>query len=122
MNNGRIWCVVNPSVGLPLFLGGVATIALIVHASVLSNTTWMANYWQGSSPRKAQVETTTQTVAAQVPADAPYTVNVMPVSGLEGTTAFVVTITPRTGGTVQAVSLVQRADPPPDLPPPAATR
>ncbi|NEP82323.1 MAG: light-harvesting protein, partial [Okeania sp. SIO3B3] len=30
MNQGRIWCVVNPTVGLPLFLGGVAAISLIV--------------------------------------------------------------------------------------------
>lgn len=49
MNQGRIWCVVNPTVGLPLFLGSVTTIALLVHASVLSNTTWMAKYWQGGS-------------------------------------------------------------------------
>lgn len=40
MNQGRIWCVVNPSVGLPLFLGGVAVIALLVHFAVLSNTEW----------------------------------------------------------------------------------
>lgn len=122
MNNGRIWCVVNPSVGLPLFLGGVATIALIVHASVLSNTTWMADYWQGNKPRTAKAEAPTQTVAAQVPADAPYTVTVMPVSGLDGATAFVVTITPRTGGTTQAISVVQRADPPPDHGAGAATQ
>lgn len=49
MNQGRIWCVVHPTVGLPLLLGSVTTIALIVHASVLSNTTWMAKYWQGGS-------------------------------------------------------------------------
>ena len=28
MNQGKIWLVVKPTVGLPLFLGGVATIAL----------------------------------------------------------------------------------------------
>jgi light-harvesting protein B-800-850 alpha chain len=33
MNQGRIWCVVNPTVGLPLFLGSVATISLLVHTS-----------------------------------------------------------------------------------------
>ncbi len=47
MNQGRIWCVVNPTVGLPLFLGGVLVIALLVHASVLANTDWFAAYWQG---------------------------------------------------------------------------
>ncbi|MBK5911104.1 light-harvesting protein [Rhodothalassium salexigens] len=47
MNNGKIWCVVKPSVGLPLFFGGVATIALIVHAAILSNTDWFPAYFQG---------------------------------------------------------------------------
>jgi light-harvesting protein B-800-850 alpha chain len=47
MNQGRIWCVVNPTVGLPLFLGGVALIAFIVHFAILNNTSWMAQYWGG---------------------------------------------------------------------------
>jgi light-harvesting protein B-800-850 alpha chain len=47
MNQGRIWCVVNPTVGLPLFLGSVTLIALLVHYAVLSNTDWMAAYWGG---------------------------------------------------------------------------
>ncbi len=47
MNQGRIWCVVNPTVGLPLFLGSVALIALIVHYTVLSNVTWFSAYWNG---------------------------------------------------------------------------
>ena len=46
MNQGRIWCVVNPTVGLPLFLGTVLVIALLVHYAVLSHTTWFAGYWQ----------------------------------------------------------------------------
>lgn len=47
MNQGRIWCVVQPTVGLPLFLGSVAVIAFVVHGAVLSNTTWFAAYWGG---------------------------------------------------------------------------
>jgi light-harvesting protein B-800-850 alpha chain len=47
MNQGRIWCVVKPTVGLPLFLGTVLVISLLVHYSVLSNTTWFAAFWQG---------------------------------------------------------------------------
>ncbi len=47
MNQGRIWCVVNPTIGLPLFLGAVATISLIVHYSVMSNTTWVAAFFGG---------------------------------------------------------------------------
>jgi light-harvesting protein B-800-850 alpha chain len=57
MNQGRIWCVVNPTVGLPLFIGGVAVTSLVVHASVLSHTTWFSNYWQGASAKTASVET-----------------------------------------------------------------
>ncbi len=47
MNEGKIWTVVNPNVGVPLFLGGVATISLLIHFAVLSNTTWMAAFFQG---------------------------------------------------------------------------
>jgi light-harvesting protein B-800-850 alpha chain len=45
MNQGRIWCVVHPTVGLPLLLGAVATIALIVHFAILNHTTWFPEYW-----------------------------------------------------------------------------
>jgi light-harvesting protein B-800-850 alpha chain len=47
MNQGRIWCVVSPTVGLPLLLGAVAIIAFTVHFAILNNTTWFAAYWQG---------------------------------------------------------------------------
>ena len=49
MNQGKIWLVVKPTVGLPLFLGSVALIALLVHFAVLSHTTWFAAYWNGSA-------------------------------------------------------------------------
>jgi light-harvesting protein B-800-850 alpha chain len=60
MNQGRIWTVVHPTVGLPLLLGSVTVIALLVHYAVLSNTTWFSAYWNGNA---------TATVAA--PAAAP---------------------------------------------------
>lgn len=50
MNQKEIWCVVNPSVGLPMFLGAVAVTSLIVHGAILTNTTWMGGYWQGGAP------------------------------------------------------------------------
>lgn len=52
-NQARIWLVVNPNHGLPLFLGSVATIALLVHYAVVSHTTWFAGYWQGGKTVKA---------------------------------------------------------------------
>jgi light-harvesting protein B-800-850 alpha chain len=42
-----MWLVVKPTVGLPLFLGGVVIMSLIVHYNVLSNVTWFAEFWQG---------------------------------------------------------------------------
>ena len=49
MNQGKIRTVVHPTVGLPLLLGSVTVIALLVHASLLNNTTWFASYWQGAA-------------------------------------------------------------------------
>jgi light-harvesting protein B-800-850 alpha chain len=55
MNQGRIWTVVNPTVGLPLFLGAVAVTSLLVHFAILNNTTWFAAYWNGGAKAKPAV-------------------------------------------------------------------
>ncbi len=47
MNQGRIWCVVKPTVGLPLFLGAVTLISLLVHWAVLTHVPWFAAFWAG---------------------------------------------------------------------------
>jgi len=47
MNQGRIWCVVKPTVGLPLFLGAVTTISLLVHYAILTNTEWFPAFFGG---------------------------------------------------------------------------
>ena len=47
MNQGRIWCVVQPTVGLPLFLGSVALISFVVHVAILSNTSWFPAWFGG---------------------------------------------------------------------------
>lgn len=49
MNNGRLWTVVNPSVGLPLFLGGVIVVSLIVHTAILTNTEWFPAFFSGGT-------------------------------------------------------------------------
>lgn len=49
MNQGRIWTVVKPTVGLPLLLGSVTVIAILVHYAVLSHTTWFPKYWNGKA-------------------------------------------------------------------------
>lgn len=47
MNNAKMWLVVSPSVGVPLFLGAVAVGSFAVHVAVLSNTSWVADFLSG---------------------------------------------------------------------------
>lgn len=47
MNNGRMWCVVNPTVGIPLLLGAVGLVSLTVHTAILNNTTWLPAFFGG---------------------------------------------------------------------------
>lgn len=53
MNEGRIWLYVSPNIGIPMFFAAVAIVALLVHASILNNTTWFAGYWQGAAAAEA---------------------------------------------------------------------
>lgn len=59
MNQARIWLVVKPTVGLPLFLGTVLFISLAIHYAVLSHTTWMGGYWEGGFKAKHTAAVTT---------------------------------------------------------------
>lgn len=101
MNQGKIWCVVSPNVGLPLLLGSVAVTSLIVHACVMTHTPWMSSYWSGSwRNRTSAIETNAPPIAAATPQGAPaFAVTVTPVPGAAGKTetAFVVTVTPNPG-------------------------
>lgn len=53
MNQAKMWLVVKPTVGLPLFLGTVLIISLLVHSAVLSHTTWMSAFFQGGKQKAA---------------------------------------------------------------------
>ena len=96
MNQGRIWCVVNPSVGLPLLLGSVAATSLIVHASVMTHTTWMSSYWSGSWRNRPPVAAAPRLGEATPSAAPAFAVTITPVPGLPGKagTSFVVAVTP----------------------------
>jgi light-harvesting protein B-800-850 alpha chain len=63
MNQGRIWTVVKPSVGLPLLLGSVTVIAVGVHFAVLTHTTWFGAYWEGGKVKRASLEESVSPVA-----------------------------------------------------------
>ena len=47
MNNSKMWLVVPPAVGVPVFLGAVAVGSFSVHVAVLSNTSWVSDFLSG---------------------------------------------------------------------------
>ena len=51
MNQAKIWLVVQPTVGLPLFLGTVLVISLLVHNAVISHTSWYPAFMNGGKNR-----------------------------------------------------------------------
>ena len=69
MNQGKIWRVVKPTIGVPLFLTAVAVSSFTVHYQILTHTSWLPGYLQGGNKAKA-------TAAA----DAPATVATAPTS------------------------------------------
>ena len=95
MNNGRIWCVVNPTVGLPAFLGSVALISFTVHFAVLNNTTWIGDYWKGSSKRTAKAESPTSPVAMKLDGGSQLTIQIAPGTNGDVAKQLVITVTPQ---------------------------
>ncbi|MCE8006223.1 light-harvesting protein [Aestuariivita sp.] len=47
MNNSKMWLVVKPTVGVPLFLSAVAIGSFAVHVAVLTNTSWVSDFLSG---------------------------------------------------------------------------
>ena len=50
---GKIWLVVKPSVGIPVFLGAVAVSSFAVHYALLTHTTWLPKYLNGNAQAMA---------------------------------------------------------------------
>lgn len=48
---GKMWCVVKPSVGIPLFLGACAVGSFAVHTMILNNTTWVKAFLNGNADK-----------------------------------------------------------------------
>jgi light-harvesting protein B-800-850 alpha chain len=96
MNNAKMWLVVKPTVGVPLFLTAVAVGSFAVHVAVLSNTTWVADFLSGKpiGAGSAALEQTAPPVAqaAYVPEGAQEVLVVMP----DGTTARAILQMPAT--------------------------
>jgi light-harvesting protein B-800-850 alpha chain len=68
---GKMWLVVKPSVGIPVFLGAVAVSSFAVHYALLTHTTWVPQYLNGSAAKAtASIEVSPKTATAAKPADA----------------------------------------------------
>lgn len=63
---GKLWLVVKPSVGVPLFLGAVAVSSFAVHYALLTNTTWLPKYYEGGAKATAAVAQETAVAALTV--------------------------------------------------------
>jgi light-harvesting protein B-800-850 alpha chain len=98
--------VVHPTVGLPLLIGSVAVTSLIVHASVMTNTSWMSNYWEGGQKKAAALEEST-TIAPV--ADSGYTITVKPVAvAASADPSFTITVSPAADGSADALKLAAK--------------
>jgi light-harvesting protein B-800-850 alpha chain len=95
MNNAKMWLVVKPTVGVPLFLTAVAVGSFAVHVAVLSNTTWVADFLSGkplgTGMASAVLPETDTAKVAYIPGGANEVLITMP----DGTTARAVLQVPQ---------------------------
>ncbi len=92
MNNAKMWLVVKPTVGVPLFLSAVAVGSFAVHVAVLSNTTWVADFLSGK-PLGAGVASASLVLPEQEATKASYTTSAgqqVLITMPDGTTALAV--------------------------------
>lgn len=60
MNNAKMWLVVSPTIGVPVFLGAVAIGSFAVHLQVVKNTDWVSSFMQGDGFDGAEMASATQ--------------------------------------------------------------
>ena len=61
---GKMWCVVKPSVGIPLILGACAVGSFAVHTMILNNTTWVKAFLNGNADKVASASASAAASAA----------------------------------------------------------
>ena len=66
MNNAKMWLVVPPAVGVPVFLGAVAVGSFAVHVAVLSNTSWVSDFLSGMPLGSGDMEEASATMLNDV--------------------------------------------------------
>ena len=50
---GKMWTVVRPQVGIPMFIAAVAIASFSVHLALTVNTTWVKNFLNGGASKVA---------------------------------------------------------------------
>jgi light-harvesting protein B-800-850 alpha chain len=58
-----MWLVVNPTIGLPVFLGAVALGSFAVHVAVTLNTTWVKDFLSGRAIGSTDAALSAQTTS-----------------------------------------------------------
>ena len=61
---GKMWCVVKPSVGIPIIIGAVAVASFSVHLALTLNTTWVKKFLNGSAALVSSIQSESPQVAA----------------------------------------------------------
>lgn len=64
---GKLWLVVKPTVGIPLFLGAVALSSFLVHYMLLTHTTWLKQFLNGNAPAATAAADTSTPMAGAPP-------------------------------------------------------
>ncbi|MFN5542184.1 MAG: light-harvesting protein [Betaproteobacteria bacterium] len=68
MTNGKMWLVVKPTVGIPVFFAGIVVAALSVHTAILLNSDWFPAFLKGGQKMAAAAPATAAPAAAPAPA------------------------------------------------------
>jgi light-harvesting protein B-800-850 alpha chain len=68
---GKMWCVVKPSVGIPIIIGAVAVGSFLVHLSLTLNTTWVKQFLNGSAAQVSAIHSDTVQPVAMLVAQNP---------------------------------------------------
>ena len=71
MKEGRIFLYVSPNVIIPIMFLVLVLTALGVHYSILTNTTWFGDFFQGSATEAVEMATETEAAAPVADAMAP---------------------------------------------------
>ncbi len=61
---GKMWCVVKPSVGIPIIIGAVAVASFSVHLALTLNTSWVKKFLNGSAAQVSSIQSESPQVAA----------------------------------------------------------